>query len=30
MKGFKGKVPDQELWNLVNYLKSLSSLGKAH
>lgn len=23
MKGYKGKVPDQELWNIVNYLRSL-------
>ena len=30
MKGFKGKLPDPELWNLVNYVKSISSLGKAH
>lgn len=24
MKGYKGKLPDQELWNIVNYLRSLS------
>jgi mono/diheme cytochrome c family protein len=23
MKGFKGKMPDQDLWNVVNYLRSL-------
>lgn len=23
MKGYKGKVPDQDLWNVVNYLRSL-------
>jgi mono/diheme cytochrome c family protein len=30
MKGYKGKIPDQELWNVVNYLRSISSRGKAH
>jgi mono/diheme cytochrome c family protein len=30
MKGFKGKVADQELWNVVNYLRSISSRGKTH
>ena len=24
MKGFKGRMPDQEMWNVVNYVKSLS------
>jgi mono/diheme cytochrome c family protein len=24
MKGYKGKLPDPELWNIVNYLRSLS------
>ncbi len=24
MVGFKGKVPDQDLWNIVNYLRSLA------
>jgi mono/diheme cytochrome c family protein len=28
MKGYKGKIPDAELWNIVNYLRSLSSRGK--
>lgn len=23
MKGYKGKVPDQDLWNVVNFLRSL-------
>ena len=23
MKGFKGKIPDQDAWHIVNYLKSL-------
>jgi mono/diheme cytochrome c family protein len=23
MKGFKGKMPDQDLWNVINYLRSL-------
>jgi mono/diheme cytochrome c family protein len=23
MKGFKGKIPDQDLWNVINYLRSL-------
>ena len=31
MKGFKGKVPDQELWNVVNFLRSLNTTrGKSH
>jgi putative copper resistance protein D len=30
MKGYKGKVPDSELWNVVNYLKSIGAKGKAH
>lgn len=28
MKGYKGKIPDPDLWNVVNYLRSLSSRGK--
>jgi len=28
MKGYKGKLPDRELWNVVNYLRSISSRGK--
>jgi mono/diheme cytochrome c family protein len=23
MKGFKGKIPDQDVWHMVNYLRSL-------
>ncbi len=30
MKGYKGKLPDQELWNVVNYLRSISALGKTN
>jgi putative copper resistance protein D len=30
MKGYKGKLPDQELWNVVNYLRSIGSRGKTH
>lgn len=30
MKGYKGKLPDQELWNVVNYLRSLGVSSKAH
>lgn len=29
MKGHKGKVPDQELWHIVNYLRSISSRSKS-
>lgn len=25
MKGFKGKMPDTDMWNLVNYLRSLGT-----
>jgi mono/diheme cytochrome c family protein len=25
MKGLKGKVPDQDLWNVVNYIRSLNT-----
>jgi mono/diheme cytochrome c family protein len=25
MKGLKGKMPDQDLWNVVNYVRSLSA-----
>jgi copper resistance protein D len=30
MKGYKGKIPDPELWNVVNYLRSIGSRGKAN
>lgn len=30
MKGYKGKIPDPELWNIVNYLRSLGPKGKSH
>jgi mono/diheme cytochrome c family protein len=31
MKGYKGKVPDPELWNVVNYLRSIGGArGKSH
>jgi mono/diheme cytochrome c family protein len=30
MKGYKGKVPDPELWNVVNYLRSIGTRGKSH
>jgi len=23
MKGFKGKIPDQDIWNVINYLRTL-------
>ena len=23
MKGFKGKIPDQDIWNVINYVRSL-------
>jgi len=23
MVGFKGKMPDQDIWNIINYLRSL-------
>jgi mono/diheme cytochrome c family protein len=23
MKGFKGKIPDQDVWNIINYLRSI-------
>lgn len=28
MKGLKGKLSDQDTWNLVNYVRSLSQAGK--
>jgi mono/diheme cytochrome c family protein len=30
MKGYKGKLPDEQLWHVVNYLKSLRSQRKSH
>lgn len=30
MKGYKGRVPDQDLWNVVNYLRSIGKSGKAN
>ena len=27
MKGFKGKMPDRDMWNVVNYLRSLAAKG---
>jgi hypothetical protein len=24
MKGYKGKIPDQDVWHIVNYLRSLA------
>jgi mono/diheme cytochrome c family protein len=30
MKGYKGKIPDPELWNIVNYVRSLGPTGKSH
>ena len=30
MKGVKGKIPDQDIWNLVNYIRSLGSVTKSH
>ena len=29
MKGYQGKLPDQELWHVVNYLRSLASKSKS-
>jgi mono/diheme cytochrome c family protein len=29
MKGLKGKLPDEALWNIVNYLRSLQSKAKS-
>lgn len=28
MKGYKGKIPDPDLWNIVHYLRSLGPRGK--
>src|SRR5262249_30550368 len=30
MKGFKSKLTDQEMWNIVNYLRSLGPTAKSH
>ena len=30
MKGYKEKLPDRELWNIVNYLRSLAPRGGSH
>ena len=30
MKGLKTKLPDEALWNVVNYLRSLSTKGKSN
>ncbi len=30
MIAFKGKIPDQDLWHIVNYLRSLGHEGAAH
>jgi mono/diheme cytochrome c family protein len=30
MRGYKGTIPDPELWNIVNYLRSLGPKGKSH
>jgi mono/diheme cytochrome c family protein len=30
MISFRGKVPDQDLWHVVNYLRSLGPKGAAH
>jgi len=29
MKGYKGKMPDQDLWNVINYLRSIGSQAKS-
>lgn len=29
MKGLKGKLADQDIWNVVNYVRSLGSKGKS-
>ena len=29
MKGFKGKMPDQDMWNVINYLRSLGPKKKS-
>ena len=28
MKGFKGKIPDQDIWNVINYLHSIGPKAK--
>jgi mono/diheme cytochrome c family protein len=30
MKGFKNRIPDRDLWNIVNYLRSLAPRGGSH
>jgi mono/diheme cytochrome c family protein len=30
MKGFKDRIPDRDLWNIVNYLRSLAPRGGSH
>lgn len=30
MKGFKNRIPDRDLWNVVNYLRSLAPRGDKH
>ena len=30
MKGLKGKISDQDLWNVVNYLRSIGPRGKSY
>lgn len=30
MKGFRSKLTDQEMWNIVNYLRSIGPQGKTH
>lgn len=30
MKGIKGKVSDQDIWNIVNFVRSLGGVAKSH
>lgn len=30
MKGLKGKLPDETLWNVINYVRSLGTKGKSN
>jgi len=30
MKGVKGKVSDQDIWNIVNFVRSLGGVAKSH
>jgi mono/diheme cytochrome c family protein len=30
MKGYKDRIPDRDLWNIVNYLRSLAPRGGSH